>query len=402
MDKMYRIFLIFLFLWTSLGAQSVIKYSYNFDGCSLSESAQLLPPITPLGNPRCACAMDGDGYYFDGKDDGLALPIEFSSLFSSDFTFDFYFKPDFTSGEMRIFSQIPNCGVLDSLISVVYNGNREEIVFEIGSNVLNFKTTKKFVSENQCWHRFTLVRFGIEYISYLDNELIDRYVAREQIDLSKVNPIVFGLNGCSTIDIMSFKGWIDQLSITTRAMSALEIERNFAYPDRIIQPDTTIFSGDTIALNLGVTCSSVLKWEPFQNLNSDDQLTVLAFPTESTTYTINVTHQDCVSTDSIRVYVAQPEDLNCEKLLLPNAFTPNNDGLNDFYNISNIFLVEELKVLEIYDRWGAKIWETQSLEEGWDGSFGGNPVQPGMYICRVVYVCKGQENTMYKSFSVLR
>ena len=33
--------------------------------------------------------MDGDGYYFDGKDDGLVLPIEFSSLFSSDFTFDF-------------------------------------------------------------------------------------------------------------------------------------------------------------------------------------------------------------------------------------------------------------------------------------------------------------------------
>ena len=66
-----------------------------------------------------------------------------------------------------------------------------------------------------------------EYILF-DNELIDRYVAREQIDLSKVNPIVFGLNGCSTIDISSFKGWIDQLSITTRAMSALEIERNFA------------------------------------------------------------------------------------------------------------------------------------------------------------------------------
>ena len=94
--------------------------------------------------------------------------------------------------------------------------------------------------------------------------------------------------------------------------------------------------------------------------------------------------------------------MECENLLLPNAFTPNGDLLNDRYGISNLFLIQSMEYFEIYDRWGAKMWETNQKNDTWDGAFKGNAVNAGMYMYKVKYTCRDQEYVKVDNFSVLR
>lgn len=74
------------------------------------------------------------------------------------------------------------------------------------------------------------------------------------------------------------------------------------------------------------------------------------------------------------------------ELLIPEAFTPNNDGLNDQLEIQGAFL--NTLQLEIYNRWGVKVYSTTNLEEAWDGSYEGQPVPQGAYN----YIIQGTDS----------
>jgi len=100
--------------------------------------------------------------------------------------------------------------------------------------------------------------------------------------------------------------------------------------------------------------------------------------------------------------VIDPEAIDCSLLLLPNAFTPNGDQLNDQFGISTLFLVDELAYFEVYDRWGGKMWSTTNKNNTWDGTFSGSLVNPGMYIYKVKYTCGGEEFLKVDNFSVIR
>ena len=65
-------------------------------------------------------------------------------------------------------------------------------------------------------------------------------------------------------------------------------------------------------------------------------------------------------------------------LYFPNAFTPNNDGLNDDFVHPNIFLDDFH--LQIFDRWGMLIYESFDQHEYWDGTYKNKPCQEGAYV----------------------
>ncbi|HXC06363.1 MAG TPA: PKD domain-containing protein, partial [Bacteroidia bacterium] len=72
-------------------------------------------------------------------------------------------------------------------------------------------------------------------------------------------------------------------------------------------------------------------------------------------------------------------------LYVPNAFTPNDDGLNDVFLPLGINLDKSTYTLMIFDRWGEEIFETHTWGEGWDGrANGGALVSPiGVYVWRI-------------------
>jgi gliding motility-associated-like protein len=62
----------------------------------------------------------------------------------------------------------------------------------------------------------------------------------------------------------------------------------------------------------------------------------------------------------------------------PNAFTPNGDGTNDFFIVKGWFVAEYN--VQIFDRWGKLIFESNSMDVSWDGRFGGQDCQEGVYV----------------------
>jgi gliding motility-associated-like protein len=92
------------------------------------------------------------------------------------------------------------------------------------------------------------------------------------------------------------------------------------------------------------------------------------------TYIIEVDNNTgCIAVDTIQIIVVRGED---NPILVPNAFTPNGDNLNEIFR-PYLYSFEELISLAIYNRWGEKIYEGL---DGWDGTYRGNIVPMGAYV----------------------
>ena len=117
-------------------------------------------------------------------------------------------------------------------------------------------------------------------------------------------------------------------------------------------------------------------WEPSSSIAAPNSPNTQASPTEDTEYTVTVNNGVCSASSSVFVRVVTPI---CEfpNIFLPNAFTPNDDGENDELLLFGNF-VDEMELI-IYNRWGQKVFESRSQEEGWDGTFNGKNLQPDVY-----------------------
>ncbi len=69
------------------------------------------------------------------------------------------------------------------------------------------------------------------------------------------------------------------------------------------------------------------------------------------------------------------------KIQIPNAFSPDGDFVNDFFQVKGIGI--DAYSIRIYDRWGKLIFESQSLDRPWDGTYKGKPAQQGVYTFQI-------------------
>jgi gliding motility-associated-like protein len=85
----------------------------------------------------------------------------------------------------------------------------------------------------------------------------------------------------------------------------------------------------------------------------------------------------CIAHDTLFI-----SDTETCKLLLPNAFTPNGDGINDIFRIKYSFATKAFR-LAIFNRFGEKIFETSDISNGWNGSWKGKRQPAGIYVWTV-------------------
>ena len=104
-------------------------------------------------------------------------------------------------------------------------------------------------------------------------------------------------------------------------------------------------------------------------------------PVQTTTYVVVVTNEaGCVGTDNV---VVQVED--DPRVFAPNAFSPNGDGVNDFFTLYTDIAATEITSLAIFDKWGNQVFLKNNFlpnipEQGWDGIWRGKNMQPGVYV----------------------
>jgi len=68
---------------------------------------------------------------------------------------------------------------------------------------------------------------------------------------------------------------------------------------------------------------------------------------------------------------------------MPNAFTPNGDGKNDFFQPQGTAWVDKNYAFEIFNRWGKRIFKTNDITAGWDGETKGEVDPFNRYLWRV-------------------
>ena len=71
-------------------------------------------------------------------------------------------------------------------------------------------------------------------------------------------------------------------------------------------------------------------------------------------------------------------------IAVPNAFTPNNDGLNDYLYPLNAYKAKDL-LFKVYNRVGQLIFETRDWNKKWDGRFKGQAADPATYVWILIY-----------------
>ena len=100
----------------------------------------------------------------------------------------------------------------------------------------------------------------------------------------------------------------------------------------------------------------------------------------------------------------KPEETpQVSSLLMPNAFSPNGDGINDIYKPKSGYQNITEYQAYIFNRWGQKLFEWTDPATGWDGTYKGSPVKDGVYFCLVK--AKGADGKIYnfkKDVNLLR
>lgn len=99
--------------------------------------------------------------------------------------------------------------------------------------------------------------------------------------------------------------------------------------------------------------------------------------TNPTTYQVDITTaQGCTVSREISIAVTEP------RYQIPNAFSPNGDNVNDFFNLVFVGAID-ITDFRIYNRWGNLVYDNDTPETGWDGTVDGEPAPSDVYIYRM-------------------
>lgn len=155
------------------------------------------------------------------------------------------------------------------------------------------------------------------------------------------------------------KGCVNSVSSTVYAMPVIES----------LEDITILRGGEKLLSPVIVGKGLKYKWTPSAGLSNDSIPDPVASPQEDTEYTLTVSAEGtCAVVDKVRVKVVEPE--------VPNAFSPNGDGINDRWAIKYLETYVNASV-QIFNRYGQKVFTSGS--DPWDGTYNGKEIPIGVY-----------------------
>jgi len=115
-------------------------------------------------------------------------------------------------------------------------------------------------------------------------------------------------------------------------------------------------------------------------------------PTKTQQYVLTgISDFGCVNYDTVLIIVETNTIL-----LIPTAFSPNGDGVNDVFRILRTLNIQKLLGFSVYNRWGEQVYSTNNIDDGWDGSFRNVEQELGVYVWTVEALTKDNEKVLRK------
>lgn len=170
-----------------------------------------------------------------------------------------------------------------------------------------------------------------------------------------------------TYTFTSTNGCMDSRSQTVEVL---------AVPTANAGKDQVVLEGGSVQLEGTATgpVGSILayKWTPATGLDRDDVLNPLASPLRDITYRLTVvTDRGCDAYDDVEVKVLRNPEV-------PTAFSPNGDGVNDYWNVRYLGSYPKATIA-IYNRYGERVFSSTANSKSWDGKYNGKEVPAGVY-----------------------
>jgi len=364
------------------------------------------------GVPEFGCGVLGQAVAFNGGNDFIRIPGGNSNnvnreFDAEDFSLSFYFKPvGFNGTQYLVSKRDTNCNNQQFFAIRYLPGNRTVSVLLRQNN--QEARIDYPIRNGDCWQHIVVVREGNRVRLFLNGEEIGEAGTASPVDITNDGELLIGSTECRVNGEIPFDGLIDELRVYRVALRLSDVRDLYLGPDRIQNDVTRLFLGESADIDLNSNCGITYEWAPAAEVDSPTEEDPVITPSAAgrQVYTVRITdaESNCVSLDSIVFQVIDPSTLDCAQIFLPKAFTPNGIGpsANETFGISNPFAISELLSFEIYDRYGARMFQTTDVFEKWDGTFKGQPVLPGPAVWRVVHRCEGEELVVSGSVMVLR
>ena len=138
-------------------------------------------------------------------------------------------------------------------------------------------------------------------------------------------------------------------------------------------PDRVIIKGGGINLQAQASGNNLsFNWSPPDYVDQPQVLTPRATPPSSQVFTLKATSADgCSNVDSVLITVVNG-------FYIPNAFTPNGDGLNDVWRLPYLDAYPHMQV-RVFNRWGQMVYQSTGPDVKWDGNMNGQQLPSGVY-----------------------
>ncbi|RMF28900.1 MAG: hypothetical protein D6765_05285 [Bacteroidetes bacterium] len=142
--------------------------------------------------------------------------------------------------------------------------------------------------------------------------------------------------------------------------------------------------GDSVRLHLSLSIPAdsldAIVWEPAELLDCRGCPEPTAFLLETTTFTVTVEKNGCTDSDQLTLFVDKQRPV-----FVPNAFSPDGDGINDRFTVFAGQGVAEIRRFRVFNRWGEPVYEAAHLPPndptlGWDGTYRGQALNPAVFV----------------------
>jgi gliding motility-associated-like protein len=414
---MKKITFFLLLSWSSISVlaqttDSKLVAHFCFDDCknlatdcSNNASKAILSPLPP----SCTCGPVGQALQLNGSE-SLTLVDVADKFNTSNFSIALYFKPLSAIGTRDIITnRIDSTCDKKRVFAITYNASARSIVVTIKDEKRGVTLNAK-IDNDVCWQHIVVTREANYHRLWLNGKI--KSVAyspdNQRINLRSNSLISVGKSVCHpNVSGGQLKALIDDLRFySNTALVEKEIKALYDKPDRIKTKAQLLFVGNQVNTEVTNTCAIKFSWSPTQGVENSTSPTTVIKPTTAGVFKYVMRFTDSVSTctayDTLRLTVVDPQTQPCGDVAIPNAFTPNNDGLNELFGISNPYTIGELIEFEILDRWGGKVFSTTDPFLKWDGKTSAGVVIPGQYVYRIRFKCQGEEKNQMGSFIVLQ
>lgn len=200
------------------------------------------------------------------------------------------------------------------------------------------------------------------------------WLDRHNFVISKEASVDRLTEGTYTLNVTDEFGCSTQQVFEIRPESTFEVQTG---------EDYEVVLGERTRLNAAVNINADVQyeWFPSEGLSCTDCEKPLLTPTQTTIYEVIVTNEfGCTTSSKVKVTVI-PND----SFYVPNAFSPNGDGVNDYFTAFGGSNVAQINNLKIVDRWGSVLFDGSNLpvnneSEGWNGVANGKVLKTGVYL----------------------